>query len=140
MMGRLLLLLLISRLPLWADAEQDITEVVSTLASALSGNSAQRFLKNLDHDMPDYRQIEHDIHGLIADTLIGCSVDLIANTGSETARQADLDWFMVLSSKQDENLIERRRTKVTVKMEKRGKRWIVTAFSPMSIFAPMTAK
>ena len=47
---------------------------------------------------------------------------------------------MSLKSQQDENLIERRRTKVTIKIEKRGKKWVVTSFSPISIFAPMTAK
>jgi hypothetical protein len=47
---------------------------------------------------------------------------------------------MVLKSQQDENLLERRRTKVTVKLEKRGKKWVVTSFTPISIFAPMTAR
>jgi hypothetical protein len=140
MMTRLLILLLLFRLPLAADAEQDITDVVSTLASALSDNNPELFLKTFDHGMTEYRQLEHDITGLAADTLIGCSVDLIANSGSATAQQADLDWYMVLTSKQDQNLIERRRTKVTIKIEKRGKKWVVIAFGPLSVFTPMTAK
>ena len=140
MIARLLILFLLLRLPLLGDAEQDITEVVSTLASALSANNPQLFLKTLDHDMPAYRDLEHDLTALANDTLIGCSIELIGNSGSETAQQADLDWYMVLSSKQDENLIERRRTKVSVKLEKRGKKWVVTAFNPVSIFAQMTTR
>jgi hypothetical protein len=140
MIARLTILLLLTGLPFFGDAEQDINDVVSTLASALSDNNPELFLRTLDHDMPDYRKIEHDLNGLTADTLVGCSIDLIANSGSATTQQADLDWYMVLTAKQDVNLIERRRTKVTVKMEKRGKKWIVTAFSPISVFAPMTAR
>jgi hypothetical protein len=140
MIARLLILLLLTRIPLFGDPEQDITEVVVNLASALSDNNPQRFLRTLDHDMPGYRELEHSLTALASDTDISCSVDLIGNTGSPTAQQADLDWYMVLRSQQDQNLIERRRTKVTVKIEKRGKKWVVTAFSPMSVFAPMTTR
>ena len=140
MMLRLTLLLLLTTASLPGDAEQDITDVVSTLATALSESNVPEFLKALDHDMPDYYQLEHDVSGLVSATLISCSVDLIGNTGSATAQTADLDWYMVLKSQQDENLIERRRTKVIMKIEKRGKKWIVTSFKPISLFAPMTAR
>jgi hypothetical protein len=140
MTARLVILFLLTCLPLAGDAEQDITDVLTNLASALSENNPQLFLKTIDHDMPGYHQIEHDVSALASDNWVSCSIELISNTGSATGQQADLDWYMVLKSQQDENLIERRRTKVTVKMEKRGKKWIVTSFSPISIFAPMTAK
>jgi hypothetical protein len=140
MIARLLILAFLTWLPLLADAEQDITDVVSTLASALSGNNPQLFMKSLDRDMPGYRQIERDVNALSGDTYIGCSVELISNSGTPAAQTADLDWYMSLKSQQDENLIERRRTKVTIKIEKRGKKWVVTSFSPITIFAPMTAK
>jgi hypothetical protein len=115
------------------EAEDDITAVVSTLASALSDNNPLLFLKSLDKAMPDYGKIERDVNALAVDTQISCSVDVIAVRGNE----ADLDWYMVLRSQQDQNLIERRRTKVTIKAERRGKKWVVTAFSPVSVFAPL---
>ncbi len=140
MIGRVLILLLLTRLPLVGDAEQDITAVVSTLASALSANNPELFLKNLDHQMPGYRQLEQDLNALSATTFIGCTIELLANSGTESTQTADLDWYMSLKSQQDENLIERRRTKVTIKIEKRGKHWLVTSFSPLSLFAPMLAR
>jgi hypothetical protein len=140
MIARLLLLFLLTRVPLFGDTEQDITDVVSSLASALSGSNVGAFLKTLDRDMPAYRQIEHDLTALAADTDVNCSIEVISNNGSDAAQQVDLDWYMVLRSQQDQNLIERRRTKVTVKMEKRGKKWVVSAFSPPTIFAPLSAK
>jgi hypothetical protein len=140
MMARLVVLFLLLRIPLFGNVEQDITEVVSNLASAVSGNQPRLFLKILDRDMPGYRELERSLTALAGDTEINCSIDLIGNTGSPTAQQVDLDWYMVLRSQQDQNLIERRRTKVTIKMEKRGKNWVVTAFNPISIFAPMTAR
>jgi hypothetical protein len=140
MIARLLILLLLTRMPLLGESEDDVTSVVSTLATALSENNPPLFLKSLDHDMPNYREIERRITALASDTLINCTIELIGSNGSSTAQQADLDWYMVLRSQQDENLIERRRAKVTVKVEKRGKKWIVTSFSPLSIFAPMAAR
>lgn len=140
MIGRLLFLFLLVWAPLWADAEQDVTDVVSTLATALSDNNPALFFKTLDHDMANYKELQREIGALTRDTLISCSIDLIENHGSSTEQQADLDWYMVLRSQEDENIIERRRTRVTIKIEKRGKKWIVTSFSPISIFAAMTAK
>ena len=139
MMARLLLLGILPLLA-FADGEQDVTDVVSTLAGALSDDNPQLFLKTLDHAMPGYRKLEQDIAALLSQNLISCTIEAIANSGTPTVQSADLDWYMVLKSQQDENLIERRRTKVTLKIEKRGKKWVVTSFSPVSIFAPMSAK
>jgi len=140
MIALLLLLFLLTRVPLAGDAETEITDVVTNLAAALSDNSPQRFLRVLDRNMAGYGQIEHDLRALAGDTDISCSIELIGNTGSADSQQADLDWYMVLRSQQDQNLIERRRTKVTIKMEKRGKKWVVTGFSPLSIFAAITVR
>jgi len=134
------MLVFLTCVPLLSDTEQEITSVVSTLASALSENNPQLFLRTLDREMPDYRQIEKALTSLASDTQISCSLDLIANSGTDTSQQADLDWYMVLRSQQDQNLIERRRTKVTIKIEKRGKKWYVTAFSPLSVFAPLALR
>ncbi len=136
MTRRLLMVSMIACALAAGDAEEDITSVVSTLASALSGNNPQLFLKTLDKGMPDYGKIERDVNALAVDTLINCSVDVIAIRGNE----ADLDWYMVLRSQQDQNLIERRRTKVTIKAERRGKHWVVTGFTPVSVFGPLKTR
>jgi hypothetical protein len=136
MIARLLILLLLTRLPLFGDPEQEITNVLTTLASALSDNNPERFLQMFDHDMPDYHQIEQDVVAIANDNWVSCSIEILTNAGTATAQQADLDWYMVLKSQEDENWIERRRTKVTVKIEKRGRKWLITSFSPASIFAP----
>src|ERR1039458_624204 len=77
MIVRLLLLLLLAAAPLRGDPEQDITEVVSTLAAALSANNPPAFLKAIDHASPVYPQLEHDVTALATDTLIECSIELI---------------------------------------------------------------
>ncbi len=140
MRTRLLIFFLFSALPLWGDAEQDITAMVSDLAGALSANNPERFLKALDHNMAGYRQIEQDLNALASNAYIGCSIELLSNSGTASVQTAELDWYMSLKSQQDENLIERRRTKVTLKMEKRGKKWVVTSLTPISLFAPMTVR
>jgi hypothetical protein len=115
---------------LFGDPEETITHVVSQLASALSENNPQSFLKSLDKSIAEYGRIERDVNALAGDTLVSCSIEVLAIRGSE----ADLDWYMVLRSKQDENLIERRRTKVTIRVDGKGR---VTAFSPVTIFVPL---
>ena len=140
MIARLLILFLLTRIPLLGGPEESVTDVVTTLATALSENNPLLFLRTLDHDMQEYREIERQLTSLAADTLINCTIEVIGTSGSESAQKADLDWYMVLRSQQDENLIERRRTKVTVHLEKRGKKWLVTSFAPLSLFAPMTVR
>lgn len=139
MIARLFIFFLLT-LPLFADAEDDVTEVVSTLAGALSDNNPQLFLKSFDHAMPEFRKIEQDINALTSQTLISCTIEVISSSETPSGITADLDWYMALKSQQDENLLERRRTKVTIKIEKRGKKWVINSFGPISIFAPMTAK
>ena len=65
---------------------------------------------------------------------------MISTGGAGAPPTADLDWYMVLKSQEDYNIIERRRTKVTIGLEKQGKKWVVTSFSPLSVFAPMRVK
>ena len=127
------------RIASW-EVQQVVTDVVSDLAGALSDDNPQLFLKSLDHAMPDYRKIEQDVTALASQTLIGCTIEVLSTHETPPTLTADLDWYMSLKSQQDENLLERRRTKVTIKLEKRGKKWVVTSFSPISIFAPMTAR
>jgi hypothetical protein len=140
MILRLLILFLLTAKPLRGDIEQEVTNVVSELASGLSDRNPQLFLSMLDRSMPGYEQLDRDLNALAADTHIACTIEIIEANGPDTARTAVLDWYMVLSSRQDDNLIERRRTKVTIKLEKRGKKWLVTSFTPLSIFASMTVK
>ena len=139
MIGRLLLAGVACTL-LAAEPEQEITNVISKLASALSHGEHQVFLDALDHKMPEYQQIEHDVTALAADTDLDCTIELIRNTGNDTEQTADLDWYMVLRSQQDQNLIERRRAKVAIKVTRRGKKWIVTGFSPVEVFRPLSAR
>lgn len=137
---KLVLAVLFLATPLFADGEQDVTDVVSILASSLSESNAQSFLRTLDHGIAEYPQLERDVTALIGQTLISCSVDVIGATGPPTAKTAELDWYMALKLQQDYNIIERRRVKVTMKIEKRGKKWVVTGFQPATLFAPMQVK
>ena len=140
MTARLAVVLLLAALPMCGDGEEEVTKVVSTLAGALTANNPELFLKSMDHNMPDYRKLEQDVDALSRYTEIGCTIEVISTAGNAASQTADLDWYMALKSQQDENLVERRRTKVTIKIEKRGKKWIVTSFSPISVFAPLVAR
>ena len=46
------------------------------------------------------------------------TVEVISTGGAGAPPTADLDWYMVLKSQEDYNIIERRRTKVTIGLKK----------------------
>ena len=140
MIPRLVLMVAAFVAPLCADSEQVVTNVVSTLATALSANNPQLFFQAIDRKMPEYEKFEQAVEALLAQNIVACTVEVISTGGTDAAPTAELDWYMVLKSQEDYNIIERRRTKVTIGLEKQGKKWAVTSFSPLSVFAPMRVK
>lgn len=140
MILRLVLMGVVLVAPLSADSEQVVTDVVSTLATALSANNPQLFFQAIDRKMPEYEKFEQAVEALLAQNIVACTVEVISTGGTGAAPTAELDWYMVLKSQEDYNIIERRRAKVSIALEKQGKKWVVTSFSPLSVFVPMQSK
>ena len=123
--------------PLLGGSEEAL-DILTALASALSEGNAIAFLKTFDRDTQGYAAIESGVTALTDQADIVCSIDILKESGDDSTRSAEVDWFMQLRSKSERGPVERRRQIVTVKLAKRNKKWKIVAFDPATILAPLT--
>ncbi|PYT32758.1 MAG: hypothetical protein DMG58_09565 [Acidobacteria bacterium] len=121
--------------PLFADTRQEIIDLFTTMASALSEGNGLAFLDHVDHVMPDYGKLEKYILALAAQNEVMSSIDVLKEEGDGHTRTAELDWFLQIRSREQSGPLERRRQIVKCRLE-RQKKWKVMAIEPVSFFAP----
>ncbi len=102
--------------------------------------------------MQRYGAIAEKIQALSAQTEVLCSIDVVedkeADNDASDVHHLDLDWYMMVKSKTDTSLVERRRQRVAVTFQKfqvkSGRNsvgvWRITSLSPEEILAPLTVK
>jgi hypothetical protein len=120
-----------------ADEAQDVWNVLTDAASALSEGSAMRFLALFDRSMRDYRVLEANITALVNQDQVQSSIELLSDEGDSTTRMVELDWFLQVVEQQDTAGLTRRRERVRCRLAKRGKKWLVTSIEPLAFFAPL---
>ena len=95
---------------------------MSKLAAYLSDGETVGALETFDKDMKGYSAIAADISALAAQTEVLCSIDPVADKEADDeaadVHHLDLDWYMMLKSRTDEALVERRRQRVAVTMQR----------------------
>jgi hypothetical protein len=122
--------------PLSADDTSDIWELLTQAAAALSAGNKAEFLQAFDRSMPGYQILASNVSGLIAEYEVQCSIELLSEEGSGSARTIELDWFLQLVEQQDETNITRRRDRITCRLMKSGKKWKIVTLEPIAFFAP----
>ncbi|HWB83118.1 MAG TPA: hypothetical protein VG675_03180 [Bryobacteraceae bacterium] len=135
MTRRLLLFAPIASL-LRADTAQDVWDLFTSLASALSEGNSVAFLKGFSTGMPGYEQLRADVNALLRQATVQSSIQFVKNDGDDQARVVEVDWFLQLVRQQDAAGLERRERHVTCHLKKSGKRWQIVALDPLSFFAP----
>lgn len=113
---------------------------IAKLASSLSEGDTVGALESFDKKMKDYATIDRDLSALAAQTEVLCAIDIVEDKDKEDAdiHHLDLDWYMQLKSRTDPGLIERRRQRVAVTLQKAGAAWRITEFAPGQLLAPIT--
>jgi hypothetical protein len=69
--------------PLFADTRQEIIDLFTTMASALSEGNGLAFLDHVDHAMPDYGKLEKYIIALAAQNEVMSSIDVLKEEGDD---------------------------------------------------------
>jgi hypothetical protein len=138
MTRRLLLLLPFVPRPGAADAEDEVFELFTTLASRLSAGDAAGFLDGFDRAMPGYEQFRASVAGLLAQAEVQSSIEFRSNEGTDAARSVEIDWFLQIKERYETGAVTRRREIVKCRVEKAGRRWKVFSLEPQSLFAPVT--
>lgn len=122
--------------PLLAVTRQELLDFLGALASALSEGNASAFLDRVDHDMPDYYQLEKYVVALTDEDEVSCSIDILKQEGDDQAQTLELDWYMQVHTRDALGAVERRRQTVKLRLERKKKKWKIVAIEPISLFAP----
>jgi len=122
--------------PLLADTRQEILDLITELASALSEGNGLAFLDHIDRAMPDYQKLEQSILALTEQNEVSAAIDILKQEGDDRTQSVELDWLMQIRSREDSGLIERRRETVKCRAERKKKNWKIVSLDPIALFAP----
>jgi len=121
---------------LLADVRQDVLDLFTAMASALSEGNGLAFLDHVEHSMPDYQKLERNILALVAQNEVLSSIDILKDDGDDQTRTVEVDWLMQIRSREETGPIERRRETVKCRLARAKKKWKVASLDPMGLFTP----
>jgi hypothetical protein len=121
---------------LLAEPPEQIVDLLTSMSSGLSGGNAAAFLDAFDRSMPQFETLQANIIGLINQADLLSSIEIVSDQGDDNRRQLELDWFLQIRSKLATGPLERRRDKVTCRVERKKERWKVVSLEPVKFFAP----
>ena len=122
-----------------ADAPQQIFDLFAKIASALSDDDPAMFLEAVDPEMPNFQDFRRDLVALTDLASVTNSIEVLSDTGDETQRAEELDWFLEIVGNSDPHPVERRREVVKFRLERKGnkgKKWKIVSIDPLHFFAP----
>jgi hypothetical protein len=119
-----------------ADAHDDVIEVVTSMAAALTAVNVPQFMRSISKDMPDYETIQNNVTGLVRQSEISSSIQPVNEAGDDQARSINLDWALDVRSLEQDGPIVRRRQIIHCELRKEKKHWKVVALKPVDFFAP----
>ena len=119
-----------------ADAHDDVIEVVTSMAAALTAVNVPQFMASFDKNMPDYGRIETSVTALVNQAEVSSSIEPLTEEGSGQKRKIDLDWLLEVRSLEQDGPILRRREVVHCDLEKQGRRWKIVSLKPLEFFEP----
>jgi hypothetical protein len=122
--------------PLMAGTEQEILDLFTALASALSEGNGLAFLDRVDHSMPDYEKLERSILALVAQNELVAAIDVIEDEGDDQTRAVRVDWLLQIRSREETGTLVRRREIVKCRLVRAKKKWKVASLDPIAFFAP----
>lgn len=119
-----------------ADAQQQVFDLFTKIAGALSDNDAAMFIEAVDPDMPHFQDFRRDLVALADLADITNSIEVLSDTGDDTHRAEELDWFLEIVGKSQSHTVERRREVVKFRLERKGKKWKIVSIDPLHFFGP----
>jgi hypothetical protein len=140
-MKRRTILFAIAALPLGAaDPAQQVWDVLTGMASALSSGDASGFLHPFDRGMKGFEDLRVAVTGLLTLAEIESTIEPVENTGDANSRTVRVDWALRLVGTSDLQRVTDRQATVTMRFERQHGKWKITAFEPASLFAPPSAR
>jgi len=121
---------------LYADAQNEVTDLFASMAAALIEVNVPKFMDALDKNMPDYELLKNQIEALTNQAEVSSSIEPLKNDGDDKKRAVDLDWYLEVRSLLQDGPIVRRREIIHCELEKEKKAWKIVSLKPLEFFAP----
>ena len=122
--------------PLHADDAQDVWDLFTEMAAALSDAKSAEFLKAFVPAMPGYETLRMEIEALLLSYEVHSSIELLSDEGDSAFRTVEFDWFLQIVEKLDTAGVTRRREPVRCRLVKQKKKWRISSLEPLQFFAP----
>jgi hypothetical protein len=133
-----------------ADAHDDVIEVLTSIAGALSETgdntgshapSVAKFMSAFSKGMPDYDALQNNVAALVNNADVSSSIQPLKEDGNEQTYQMDLDWVLEVRSLVQDGPLVRRRQVIHCELRKEEGRkhkpvWKIVAIKPIDFFAP----
>lgn len=119
-----------------ADAHDDVIEVVTSMAGALTEVNVPNFMAAFSKAMPDYATLEMNVTALVNQAEVSSSIVPLTEDGDDQTRKIDLDWSLEVRSLEQDGPIVMRREVIHCELHKEKKHWKIVALKPLGFFAP----
>jgi hypothetical protein len=131
-----------------ADAHDDVMEVFSKMAAALTGESSDiggarggnvpEFMSAISKSLPEYDTLKENVTALAHDSEVSSSVVPLTEDQQGEIYKIDLDWLLQIRSLEQDGPLVRRREVVHCELRKEKKRWKIVSLKPIDFFKPAT--
>jgi len=136
-MPRYLVLMVIAAvLAVEADVKQDITDLFTGMASALSDANPRDFLRAFDPSMPGYETLANNVRALATENAVSNAVEITSQKGNDQSQEVEIDWLMEIKGIGQSSIAVTRETTLKCRLERKGKKWRIVSLDPLNFFAP----
>src|SRR6266699_2150732 len=84
-----------------ADPAQEVWDLLTQVASALSERNPQAVLDGFDRAMPDYEKLRISVSALLRNAEVESSIELESDEGDGETRSVELDWLLKIIPEQE---------------------------------------
>ncbi len=120
----------------YADSHDDVIEVFTSMANALTTTNSGEFMKPIDPDMAGYDTLKTNVEALVKQADIVSSIEPLQDSGGASKWVIDLDWLLEIRSLVQDGPVVRRRQILHCELEKKKGHWKIVAMKQLEFFAP----
>ena len=120
----------------FADTRDELIRVFGDMASALSEENPDAFLRAIDPSMPGYPRFAEWVKALATQNALSSTIEIVSQEGDGRIQTVELDWLLEITGKDQSHVFVRRQATVKCRLERRGKKWRIVSLEPEGFFAP----
>ena len=113
----------------FAEPPPAILELLRVATEDLANRDANAFLSHFAPETPGLATIRQQVSALIAVDGAASTTTVAQDEGDDQTRRLQIDWLLRVGASR------RKRTTVTVTLERRGNNWKFTGFDPVDFFS-----